>query len=255
VFLKAEWHKNGYSWLANLWIAFSVTVNLASFGLPNLSRIAKEGNAAAELAVTAQDAKEIRRVANEANRLVEAETGKDISKMSEKQFEKFSEKIKKKEKIIEEANELDKVADLENKAEKVKKYFGKRPTLPLEKTTNINGDITEYGKWYYERPAWKQKTVNEVWINAEKKGEGVVIDKLSKKEITWDKLKARGEQWHMGHKYGYEFRKHQLSSAKRKISIKQFRKEYNTAEFVDPELPVSNLGHKGEAPNDIYFGH
>ncbi|MCV9931974.1 hypothetical protein OIU80_06735 [Flavobacterium sp. LS1R47] len=82
-----NWHKNGYGWLANLWIAFSVTVDLASFGLPNLSRIAKEGNAAAEIAKTAEDAKEIRRVANEANRLVEAETGKDVSKMSEKEFE------------------------------------------------------------------------------------------------------------------------------------------------------------------------
>lgn len=59
----------------------------------------------------------------------------------------------------------------------------------------------------------------------------------------------------MGHKYGYEFRKHQLSSAKRKISIKQFREEYSTAEFLDPELPASNLGHKGEASDEIYFGH
>lgn len=65
-----KWHENGYGWLANLWIAFSVTVDLASFGLPNLSRIAKEGNAAAELSETAQDAKEIRRVANEAQRIL-----------------------------------------------------------------------------------------------------------------------------------------------------------------------------------------
>lgn len=90
-----NWHKNGYGWLANLWIAFSVTVDLASFGLPNLSRIAKEGNAAAELAETAQDAKEIRRVADEANRLVEAETGKDVSKMSEKEFEDFFDYLSK----------------------------------------------------------------------------------------------------------------------------------------------------------------
>lgn len=90
-----KWHKNGYSWLANLWIVFSVTVDLASFGLPNLSKIAKEGNAAAELAKTAEDAKEIRRVAAEANRIIEAETGKDVSKMTEKQFKKFVKKLEK----------------------------------------------------------------------------------------------------------------------------------------------------------------
>ncbi len=90
-----KWHANGYGWIANLWIAFSVTVDLASFGLPNLSKIAREGKAAAELAETAEDAKEIRRVAEEANRLIEAETGKDVAKMSEKQFEKFVEKTRK----------------------------------------------------------------------------------------------------------------------------------------------------------------
>lgn len=84
-----KWHQNGYGWLAKLWIVFSVTTDLASLGLPNLSKIAKEGNLAAELAKTAEDAKEIKRVADEANKLVKAETGKDVSKMSEKQFERF----------------------------------------------------------------------------------------------------------------------------------------------------------------------
>ncbi|MCV9926357.1 hypothetical protein OIU83_01740 [Flavobacterium sp. LS1R49] len=84
-----KWHKNGYSWLANLWIAFSVTVDLASFGLPNLSKIAKEGNTAAELAETAEDAREIRRVADEANKIIDIETGKDVSKMTEKELDDF----------------------------------------------------------------------------------------------------------------------------------------------------------------------
>jgi hypothetical protein len=84
-----KWHENGYGWLANLWIAFSVTTDLASFGLPSLSKIAREGNLAAELAETAEDAKEIKTVTSEANRLVEAETGKDISKMSDKEYEDF----------------------------------------------------------------------------------------------------------------------------------------------------------------------
>jgi hypothetical protein len=87
--------KNGYGWLANLWIAFSVTVDLASFGLPNLSKIAREGKAAAELAETAEDAKVIKKVADEANRLIEVETGKDVSKMSEKEFEDFFDYLSK----------------------------------------------------------------------------------------------------------------------------------------------------------------
>lgn len=90
-----KWHENGYGWLANLWIAFSVTTDLASFGLPNLSKIAKEGNAAAELVETAEDAKEIKKVADEANRIVEAETGKDVSKMTTDEFEDFIDYLSK----------------------------------------------------------------------------------------------------------------------------------------------------------------
>ncbi|HEU0126652.1 MAG TPA: hypothetical protein VFQ56_10115, partial [Flavobacterium sp.] len=84
-----KWHKNGYGWLANLWIVFSVTVDLASLGLPNLSKIAKEGNTAAEFAETPKDAKEIRKIADEANEIVKAETGKDVSKMSDAEFDEF----------------------------------------------------------------------------------------------------------------------------------------------------------------------
>lgn len=84
-----KWHEKGYGWLANLWIAFSVTVDLASLGLPNLSKIAKEGNSAAELAKTGEDAKEIKKVADEANKFVKAETGKDVSKMTDKEYEDF----------------------------------------------------------------------------------------------------------------------------------------------------------------------
>ncbi|MBF4484358.1 zincin-like metallopeptidase toxin domain-containing protein [Flavobacterium sp. CSZ] len=90
-----KWHENGYDWLANLWIAFSVTADLASFGLPNLSKIAREGNAAAELAETAKDAKETRKVIEEANRIVEAETCMDVSKMSKEEFEDFFDYLSK----------------------------------------------------------------------------------------------------------------------------------------------------------------
>jgi hypothetical protein len=88
-------HDNGYGWLANLWIGFSVTVDLFSFGLPNMSKIAREGNAAAELAETVEDAKEIKKVADEANKLVKAETGKDVSKMTKQEFDDFLDYLSK----------------------------------------------------------------------------------------------------------------------------------------------------------------
>ncbi|MGU3375209.1 HNH/ENDO VII family nuclease [Chryseobacterium sp. M5A1_1a] len=133
------------------------------------------------------------------------------------------------------------------------KFSGKRPANPEQPVIDADGNLTDYGKWYYERPAWKGKTIDDVWSNA-KNTDGKVIDRQSKSEITWDKTKPRGEQWHMGHKEGYEFNKHQKSSAERGIGVDQFRKEYNTAGHVEPELPKSNLSHKGEAPKDVYYG-
>jgi len=135
------------------------------------------------------------------------------------------------------------------------KFSGKRPSKPEQPVVDAEGRLTDYGKWYYERPAWKTKTVNDTWANAKKtSGNGKVIDPLSEKEITWNKDQPRGDQWHMGHKEGYEFAKHQQSAAERGIGVKEFRNEYNTSEHIQPELPQSNLSHKGEAPKDIYYG-
>ncbi|RZM03127.1 MAG: hypothetical protein EOO88_56715, partial [Pedobacter sp.] len=136
---------------------------------------------------------------------------------------------------------------------------GKRPAQPEYPVTDANGKLTEYGKWYYERPSWKQKTIDNVWNTAEANApNGKVMDPLSvrqgnPKEITWDKDLPRGEQWHMGHKEGYEFSKLQQSAADREIGVEQFRNEYNTAEHIQPELPESNLSHQGEAPRNIPF--
>lgn len=84
-----KWHDNGLDWLAQLWIAFSITVDLASLGFYNLSKIAKEGKVAGEMAETAEDARKIQKVSDEANRIVKAETGKDVSKMTDKEFDEF----------------------------------------------------------------------------------------------------------------------------------------------------------------------
>ena len=130
---------------------------------------------------------------------------------------------------------------------------GKRPALPEHPVIDENGNLTDYGRWYYERPAWKNKTIEDVWSSAQD-ADARVYDRQSKQEITWDRSKPRGEQWQMGHKPGYEFSKHQQSAAERGIEIKQFREEYNTSAHVEPELPKSNMSHKGEAPKGIYYG-
>jgi predicted ribonuclease toxin of YeeF-YezG toxin-antitoxin module len=64
----------------------------------------------------------------------------------------------------------------------------------------------------------------------------------------------KSEPWDMGHKPGFEFRKHQQSAQERGISRKQFLDEYNNAEHYRPELPSSNRSHKGEDLTDNYFG-
>ena len=71
---------------------------------------------------------------------------------------------------------------------------------------------------------------------------------LTNKEMDPD------EPWDMGHKPGYEFRKHAKSAEERGISRDQFLDEYNEPEHYRPELPSSNRSHKGEILDDDYFG-
>jgi hypothetical protein len=144
-----------YGWLANLWIAFSVTVDIATFGLPNLSKIAREGNAAAEFAETAEEAKEIKKVADEANAIVAVETGKDVAKMSERQFERFIEKAEK----------------LEDSKSKEKITLDAYEKLGLISKTNkeFNGikyDIFEYSNeivWKVDNPKFTWNNQARLW--------------------------------------------------------------------------------------------
>lgn len=125
---------------------------------------------------------------------------------------------------------------------------GRRPSEPEAPVLNEDGTLTEYGKWYYERPSGYRKGVrDEVWDSA-KDNEGNVYDPLS------EELMDPEEPWDMGHKQAYEFRKHQVSAAEREIGRSQFLDEHNTASHYVPELPSSNRSHAGEAMDDTYFG-
>ena len=100
----------------------------------------------------------------------------------------------------------------------------------------------------YKRPSGFRKGVkSQVWENA-KNVKGDVIDPVSGKFINSNEL------WDMGHKPGFEFRKHQQSAQNRSISRKQFLDEYNNPNHYRPELPSSNRRHLGEDLTDNYFG-
>jgi hypothetical protein len=100
----------------------------------------------------------------------------------------------------------------------------------------------------YNRPSGFRKGVREtVWETA-KDSEGVVRDPGS------GRIMDPNEPWDMGHKPGLEFRKHQRSALRRKLTRKQFLDECNDPNHYRPELPGSNRSHLGEDLTPRYFG-
>jgi hypothetical protein len=135
-------------------------------------------------------------------------------------------------------------------------FSGRRPKLPERPVLDENGNLTEYGKWYYQRPSGYHKGVRDkVWeagtkTNAPGKSapDGNVYDPLTEEPMD------PNEPWDMGHKPKYEFRKHQKSAAERGIGTKQFTKEHNNPDHYRPETQATNRSHQGEDVTDDYFG-
>ncbi|MBK0869564.1 HNH/ENDO VII family nuclease [Saccharopolyspora sp. HNM0986] len=102
----------------------------------------------------------------------------------------------------------------------------------------------------YKRPSGFRKNVRDtVWNDAEKAApDGQVRDPSSNEVIS------KEEPWHMGHRPGFEFRKHQSSAEERGITRKQFLDEHNNPDHYRPEKPQHNSGHRGEDHTDSYFG-
>ncbi|KQV56779.1 MULTISPECIES: GH-E family nuclease [unclassified Caulobacter] len=100
----------------------------------------------------------------------------------------------------------------------------------------------------YERPSGFRKGVRDkVWESARgpdgevrNPGTGEVMDP--------------NKPWDMGHKPGYEFRKHQQSAMDRGISRKEFLNEHNDPSHYRPELPSYNRSHAGEDMTGDYLG-
>jgi len=99
----------------------------------------------------------------------------------------------------------------------------------------------------YQRGKFRKGVRDKAW-DAAKGKDGKVRDPVSKKVMKKD------EPWDMGHKPGYEHRKHVKSATERNIDRKQFLDEYNEPSHYRPELPRSNRGHQDELKTDDYFG-
>ncbi len=100
----------------------------------------------------------------------------------------------------------------------------------------------------YSRPSRFRKGVRDtVWGEA-RDSDGVVRDAFS------GKVMDRNEAWDMGHRPGYEFRKHQQSADERGLTRAQFLDEHNNPTHYRPELPASNRSHVGERRSGRYLG-
>ncbi|MGE7912677.1 HNH/ENDO VII family nuclease [Lysinibacillus xylanilyticus] len=111
-----------------------------------------------------------------------------------------------------------------------------------------NGIEIDSGDKTYARPSGYRNGVRDtVWENA-KNEDGLVIDPLTQKIMNKD------EPWEMGHKPGYEFRKHKKSAEEKGITRKEFLDEHNKPEHYRPEIPSSNHSHKDEDLTDNYLG-
>ena len=102
----------------------------------------------------------------------------------------------------------------------------------------------------YSRPSGYRKGVRDkTWNEAKASSpDGVVRDPKTGRPIDFN------EPWDMGHKTGYEFRKHKISAKQRGISRKRFLDEHNDYTHYRPELPSSNRSHTCEDLTDFYLG-
>jgi len=62
------------------------------------------------------------------------------------------------------------------------------------------------------------------------------------------------EPWDMGHKPGYEYRKHAKDAAARGLSREAFLDEHNDPSHYRPEDPSYNRSHRGEDKSDTFKG-
>lgn len=94
----------------------------------------------------------------------------------------------------------------------------------------------------YRRPGTFRAGVREtVWVAAREESTGQVRDPLTGRFMSSDR------PWDMGHKPGFELRKHAEDARRRDLTRADFLDEHNNPAHYRPELPSSNRSHKGES--------
>ena len=100
----------------------------------------------------------------------------------------------------------------------------------------------------YQRPTKYNDGIRDAaWDSAPKQGNGSV------KSPGGAEIMPGDANWVMGHKYGWEFWKHQVSAARRGITREQFLKEYNDSTKYRPETAADNGSRIFEAPDNINY--
>lgn len=89
--------------------------------------------------------------------------------------------------------------------------------------------------------------MDETWEIAVKESKDGIVRSPGGKIIN------RDDNWQMGHKPGFEFRKHKKCTEKRGIDRTEFLDEHHISEHYRPELPPDNAGHQYEGSDDLNF--
>jgi RHS repeat-associated protein len=101
---------------------------------------------------------------------------------------------------------------------------------------------------YKQRPGFQTGFRDDVHAMNINPRSGRVHDPLTGRFI------GRNQNFDLGHRPGFEYRKHVVSATKRGISRELFRREYNNPSHYRPELPSSNRSHVMEDMTRAYFG-
>ena len=118
----------------------------------------------------------------------------------------------------------------------------------VDQLDDIATAAPRFGPETYARPThWRKNFRENVW-EANRGPDGTVRDPLTGTPMS------PADPWDMGHRPGFEFRKHARSAYDRQISRKEFLDEHFTESHFRPELRRSNRSHECELTDDEYYG-
>ena len=100
------------------------------------------------------------------------------------------------------------------------------------------------------RPGFRKGVVETVWGKSIKNGK--VICPNSGEALFWNKKLHRTDQWHMGHRTGYEYKWLVKAMKKGEIRWQAVIDIYNNPDYYQAEHPKANRGHNFEGEKSLY---